>query len=332
MNSNGNGSNQNPWGDDKFDFKIKKPDFNFKLPGVSFLGLIVIAAYFGSGFFIVAPDEEAVVKRFGAVNRVVGSGPHYHLPYPTETVDKAVVTKVHRIEIGFRSGAAGGTQSLPKEALMLTGDENIVSIDLSLQYKINDIEDFLYNVNNVETTIKDAAESAIREVAGREMIDDILTIGKNRIQNETQRILQDMLDFYGAGVTIVAVQLQDVEPPQEVVAAFKDVASAREDKNRYINEAEAYQNEVIPRARGTAEAMIQQAEGYRKQKVEEANGDTSRFNQILASYSKAPAITKKRLYLETMEKVMGNNNKYIFDAGIDNLSPFMGLENIKGGK
>lgn len=329
MNSQGNGTGGNPWGDEKFDFKIKKPDI--KLPGASFIVLIIVVVYFASGFFIVAADEQAVIKRFGVVNRIISAGPHYHMPYPFETVDKAVVTQVHRIEIGFKAGARGGYQDIPKESLMLTGDENIVSIALSLQYRITDIESYLYNVNNVEVTIKDAAESAIREVAGREMIDDILTVGKGRIQNETQKILQDMLDYYKTGVTIVAVQLQDVEPPVEVVDSFKDVASAREDKNRFINEAEAYRNELIPRARGQAESMIQEAEAYRKEKVEQALGDTSRFNQILASYSKSPSVTKKRMYFDTMAEVYKGNQKYIFDDSIKNISPLLGLDAIKGG-
>lgn len=323
------GTGKSPWGDEKFDFKIKKPDM--KLPSTSFIVLILAVVYFASGFFIVAADEQAVIKRFGVVSRIVSAGPHYHLPYPFETIDKAVVTQVHRIEIGFKTGARGGSQGVPKESLMLTGDENIVSIALSLQYRITDIESYLYNVNNVELTIKEAAESAIREVAGREMIDDILTIGKGRIQNETQEILQGMLNYYKTGVSIVAVQLQDVEPPAEVVDSFKDVASAREDKNRFINEAEAYRNELIPRARGQAESMIQEAEAYRKEKVDQALGDTSRFNQILASYSKSPSVTKKRLYLETMSEVMQGSNKYIFDDNINNISPLLGLDALKGG-
>ncbi len=209
---------------------------------------------------------------------------------------------------------------------MLTGDENIVSIDLSVQYKIIDITKYLYNVHDVEGTIMDVAESAIREVAGREKIDDILTIGKNRIQTETQKEIQSILNRYGAGIQITAVQLQDVEPPQDVVNAFKDVASAREDKNRYINEAEAYQNEIIPNARAQAETMLQEAEGYRQNKVSKALGETARFESVLKSYRAAPAVTKKRLYLETMETILTGSDKKIFDSNIKNITPIMGLE------
>ncbi|WP_022850121.1 FtsH protease activity modulator HflK [Limisalsivibrio acetivorans] len=334
MSDNGGPGNNSPWGDEKLDLGKFKKDMKLpdKVPGGSFIAIILVLIYLGSGFFIVKPNEEAVVKRFGKISRVVGSGPHYHLPWPVETIDKAVVTKVHRLEIGFRTSSRGSYQGIPKEAQMLTGDENIVNIDMSLQYRITQIENFLYNVTRVETTIKDVAESTIREVAGREMIDDILTTGKNRIQNETLIRMQEILDYYKAGVDIVAVQLQDVSPPDEVVASFKDVASAREDKNRFINEAEAYQNEVIPQARGKAEAMIQEAEGYRREKVEKAIGDTSRFNNRLEAYVKSPEVTRKRMYLDTMEQVLSKTDKFIFDDQIDNLSPFLGLEKLGGAK
>jgi len=327
---NGQGG-PNAWGDDKFDLKDKLPNFNFKGPGASIITLIIVVLWLASGFFIVSPSEQAVIKRFGKVVKVVGAGPNYHLPYPIDKVDKAEVTKVHRLEIGFRSTRAGNAKSVPQESLMLTGDENIVSIDLSVQYKITDISDYLYNVNDVEGTIMDVAESSIREVAGREKIDDILTIGKNRIQVETQKEIQRILSTYGAGVTITAVQLQDVEPPKEVVDAFKDVASAREDKNRYINEAEAYQNEVIPRARAEAETMLQQAEGYQQEKVARALGETNRFEAVLKSYKAAPQVTKKRLYLETMENVLSKTDKKIFDSNITNISPVLGLDRALGG-
>lgn len=327
---NGNGG-QNPWGDEKFDLKDKLPKFNLKGPGPGVLLIVLIAVWLGSGFFIVKPSEQAVVKRFGKVMKVVGAGPNYHLPYPIETVDKAEVTKVHRLEVGFRTTSTG-IKSLPKESLMLTGDENIVSIDMSVQYKINNITKYLYDVHDVEGTLMDVAESAIREVAGREKIDDILTIGKNRIQVETQKEIQGILDSYGAGIEITAVQLQDVEPPKEVVDAFKDVASAREDKNRYINEAEAYQNEVIPKARGEAETMLQQAQAYQKERVARALGDANRFNAVLKSYKAAPTITRKRLYLETMQDILTGSSKKIFDSNIKDVSPIIGLDKaLKGG-
>lgn len=329
---NGNGG-KSPWGDERFEFKGKLPNLNLNLkaPGAGILTLVLIAAWLGSGFFIVKPSEEAVVKRFGKIVKVTGSGPNYHLPFPIETVDKAEVTKVHRIEIGFRT-TTGGVKSVPQESLMLTGDENIVSIDMSVQYKIIDITKYLYNVHDVEGTIMDVAESAIRGVAGKEKIDDILTVGKGRIQEETQKDMQGILDLYNSGIKIITVQLQDVEPPQEVSDAFKDVASAREDKNRYINEAEAYQNEIIPKARGEAETMLQQAEAYQQEKVARALGETNRFEAVLKSYKAAPAVTKKRLYLETMESILSKSDKKIFDSNIKQITPIMGLDKaITGG-
>jgi len=281
-----------------------------------------------SGFYIVKANEQAVVMRFGKIVNVVGSGPHYHLPFPIERIDKAEVTKIHRIEIGFRTTRDGNIKSIPKEALMLTGDENIVSIDLIVQYKIGDIIKYLYNVLNVEKVIKDAAESAIREIAGKEKIDDILTTGKSRIQQETQIILQDILNFYNSGIDIIAVQLQDVEPPKAVVAAFKDVASAKEDKNRFINEAEAYRNEIIPKARAEAAEMILDAEAYEVEKIERAKGETTRFLNIYESYKMAPTITKKRLYLEKMAEILKGGQIFIFDENIKNISPLMGLDGM----
>jgi membrane protease subunit HflK len=326
----GNGG-PNAWGDDKFDLKLKMPNMNFNSKGAGILPIILVLIWLGSGFFIVRPSEQAVVKRFGNIIKVVGSGPNYHLPYPIDTVDKAEVTKVHRLEIGFRSTKTG-YKAVPQESLMLTGDENIVSLNLSVQFRISDIANYLYNVHNVEDALTDVAESSIREVAGREKIDDILTTGKNRIQDETQKSIQSIMNSYRAGVEITAVQLQDVEPPQEVVDAFKDVASAREDKNRYINEAEAYQNEVIPRARGEAETMMQQAEAYQQEQVARALGEVHRFESILKSYRSAPEVTKKRLYLETMETILANSSKKIFDGKIKDITPIMGLDKaISGG-
>ncbi len=335
-------SQNNPWGDSKFEFpwKFKKKPNNsdssgdkkqnretFNIP-IWIIIVIILAGWATTGFYIVKADEQAVVKRFGKVVSVAGPGPHFHLPYPIETVDKAEVTKIHRIEIGFRPTRDGSAVDVKGEAHMLTGDENIVSVKLIVQYQIKDIVEYLYNVRNVPATIKNAAQSAIREVAGKEEIDEFLTTGKNRIQQETLDILQEMMDNYKAGIRIVAVQLLDVSPPQEVVEAFKDVASAREDKNRFINEAEAYANEIIPKARGEAETMIQQAEAYKTQKIEQATGDAARFEQILSAYKKSSNITKKRMYIEAMEKTLGKANVRVFDSNIKNVNPFIGADKI----
>lgn len=315
----------NPWGKERLEIKI--PNFKPKVPLTIFF-VIILLLWLGSGFFIVKPDEQAVVKRFGKIVKVVGAGPHFHIPYPVESIDKAEVTKIHRIEIGFRTDGNGAIKSVPKEALMLTGDENIVSIDFIVQYKIADIVKYLYQVYNVKKVIKDAAESAIREVSGKEKIDDILTTEKNRIQIETRDILQSILNFYESGIDIIAVQLQDIEPPKAVIAAFKDVASAKEDKNRFINEAEAYRNEIIPKARAEAAAMILNAEAYQTEEYQKAQGETARFLKIFSSYKFSPQITKKRLYLEKMKEILGKSEIYVFDDNIKSVTPLMGLRGL----
>ncbi len=334
----------NPWGNTRFEFPFKfgkkkkkatpvaddaVADISPRQPSgkayVAILGVLFVA-WMLTGFYIVAADEQAVVKRFGNVLDVKMPGPHYHLPFPIDSVDKAKVTQIHRIEIGYD----GNLNSIKNESLMLTGDENIVNLDLIVQYQINDVVAYLYNVADVDDTIKNAAQSAIREVAGKELIDELLTVGKNRVQTETMVILQDMMNVYKAGVRIVAVQLQDVAPPDEVSAAFKDVASAREDKNRFINEADAYANQIIPQARGEAATMLQQAEAYHAKVVEQALGDVARFNQILEEYKKAPNITRKRMYIDAMEQTLRDADIKVFDKNIDNINPFIGLNSVGG--
>lgn len=352
-------SDNNPWGSDRFEFPWnkkksggqqgpmpkqdpKKSDDSVakKLGGftkipVTVILVVIVGIWLASGFYIVAADQQAVVKRFGKIVNVTSPGPHYHLPYPIETVNKAEVTKIHRIELGYASAYAKkeNTNStfvdVKSESQMLTGDENIVNVHLIVQYQIKDIANYLYKVRDVPAAIKNATQSAIREVAGKEKIDELLTTGKNRLQQEAMDILQKMMDSYNAGVRIVAVQLLDVNPPQEVDASFKDVASAREDKNRFINEAEAYSNQIIPQARGQAETMIQEAEAYKAKIVEEATGDAARFDQILKAYKVAPSVTKKRMYIETMEKAMQETNVRVFDSNIKNLSPFITVDGAR---
>jgi len=229
------------------------------------------------------------------------------------------VTKIRKIEIGFRTAVVGPParyMPVPAEALMLTGDENIVSVWFVVQYKIKDPIAYLFNVYEPEEALKDAAEAAMREVIGKSKIDDVLTVGKAQIQIDTQKTLQAIMDLYGAGIKIERVQLQDVHPPEEVIAAFKDVASAREDKVRLINEAEAYANDIIPKAKGKAAQILNQAIAYKESKINKAQGDASRFSRIMEEYAKAKDVTKKRLYLETLEKVFRGMNKVLIDKKI----------------
>jgi membrane protease subunit HflK len=263
-----------------------------------------------SGIYIVEPDEEGVVLRFGEYNRTVPPGPHYRAPFPIESVDTPKVTQVQRVEVGFRSLAKAGGQTqvraVPEEAYTLTGDENIVNVQFSVQYKIRDAVEYLFRVTNQAAVVQSAAEAAMREVIGTSEIDSALTDGKLKIQDDATRLLQNILDRYEVGVQIIAVQLQDVHPPQDVIEAFKDVASAREDKSRIINEAEAYRNEILPRARGQAAEMLNQAQAYRMTRIRGAEGEAGRFAAVLAEYLKARDVTKKRLYFEALEDIFSS--------------------------
>ena len=274
----------------------------------------LFAIWLATGIYVVGPDEVGVVRRFGEYVRQASSGMHYHLPVPFEKVETPKVTEVKRVEVGFRSVGNGRIRDIPSESLMLTGDENIVDVQLVVQYRIKSPEDYLFEVRQPAVTIHSAAEAALRQVVGARKIDEALTTGKAVIQDSTHQLLQTILDRYQAGIHIVAAQLQDVQPPREVVDAFKDVASAKEDKNRIINQAEGYRNDVIPKTRGEGEQILEQARGYMQQRIKDAQGDSARFVQLVREYRKAPSVTEKRLYLETMESVLPGIRKYIIDS------------------
>ena len=290
------------------DQEIEIPEFNFKITPVIIAGIVL---WLLTGVYIVGPDEVGVVRTFGEFTRVTQSGLNWKFPAPIETANTPKVTEVKRIEIGFRSLKNGQYRTVEKESLMLTGDENIVDAEMIVQYKIKDPVSYLFKIVEPELTVREAAEASLRTVVGRNKIDETLTTGKFTIQEETKFQLQDILDNYESGIHVVAVQLQDVSPPKEVIGAFKDVASAKEDKNRMVNQAEGYRNDVIPKARGEAEAMIRDAEGFRDSRVKRAEGDAAKFTTILKEYNKAKSITEKRLYLETMEKVLPDVEKII---------------------
>ena len=311
------------------DQEVQIPDFNFKI--VPILG-IVFVLWLSTGVYMVGPDEVGVVRTFGEYTRVAQSGLNFHLPYPIETVNTPKVTEVKRIEIGFRTLRNGQYRTIEKESLMLTGDENIVDAEMIVQYKIKDPVEYLFNIVEPVLTVREAAEASLRTVVGRNKIDETLTTGKFTIQEETKDQLQLILDKYESGIHIVAVQLQDVSPPKEVIGSFKDVASAKEDKNRMINQAEGYRNDIIPKARGEAEAMIRDAEGFRESRIKRSEGDATKFSTILKEYRKAKNITQKRLYLETMEKVLPDIEKIIVpDKDSGNMLNLLNLTTSKGG-
>ncbi|MCD6326991.1 FtsH protease activity modulator HflK [bacterium] len=297
------------------DFQISLE--NFKLPKVR-IGWILIALFavwLLTGFFMVSPGEQGVVRRFGAYVRSADPGLRYHLPYPVETVDKVSLSEIRRLEVGYRTFKDGSTRGVPQESLMLTGDENIVDVTIIIQYRVRDAMHYLFNVRDQIETIRDATESALRQVIGRHSIDDVLTTGKQQVQQETRDELQGLLDSYGIGINVTAVQLQDVHPPRQVVHAFKDVASAKEDKNKLVNQAEAYRNDVLPKARGEAAQVVQRAEGYKQERIKRAEGDVQKFVKTLDKYRMAKDITRKRLYIETMQQALPRAKKLILTDG-----------------
>jgi membrane protease subunit HflK len=324
----GNGSGRGPTPPD-IDAIIRdiQNKINKFLPGGSKsgskpIGLILIILLFvwlASGLYRVLPDEQGVVLRFGKFIKTTQPGLNYHIPFPVETVETPKVTKVNRMDIGFRSerdsgfSSGGGVADVPQESLMLTGDENIVNIDFSVFWVIKDAGKFLFEIQDPEGTVKAAAETAMREVIAKSDIQPILTEGRAKIEVETQDIIQSILDEYNSGIQITQVQTQKADPPDQVIDAFRDVQAARADMERSKNEAEAYANDVIPRARGEAAKILQAAEAYKQKVVASAEGEASRFVSIFNEYDKAKEVTQERMYLETMEKVLADIEKVIIE-------------------
>jgi modulator of FtsH protease HflK len=293
------------------------------------IGGVIAVIWLASGSYTVGPDQRGIVLRFGKHVATTDPGFHWHWPYPVETVLRPKVTEVQRVEIGFRTidpGPPARFADVASESLMLTGDENIIDIDLVVQYRIGDPAKYLFRVRHLSDTIKSASEAALREVIGRRHIDEALTVGKLEIQEETKALLQSILNAYEAGLQVVAVQLQEVQPPRQVIDAFKDVASAREDKVRFINEADGYRSAVIPEVRGKVEMILREAEAYREEKTRRAQGETQRFLQVLEEYQRAKEITRKRLLLETLEEVLPQMDKIILEDGAGtNVLPLLPL-------
>jgi modulator of FtsH protease HflK len=308
------------------------------LPG-SFVFLIAVVlaaiAAFYAFTFRVNPDELGVVLYLGKPIRQEPPGLHYRLPYPIEEVRLPKVTRQNIIEVGMRSvgGGARGVRPVPEESLILTGDENIVDIHFVVFWRIRDAQKYLFNIQSPEVTVKDVAESAMRDVVGQSNIQPILTGARQKTEQAVQKLMQVVLDSYGAGVSIDQVQLQKVDPPAQVIDAFRDVQAARADKERLQNEAGSYANRVIPEARGEAERILQAARAYREQTVAEAIGQTARFLKVYEEYKKAPEVTRKRMYLETMERVLGGTDKIILDSkNGQGVVPFLPLDQLRKGK
>ena len=278
------------------------------------------------------PDELGVVMRFGKVDRQEPPGLHFRMPYPIEEVRLPKVTRQNIIEIGMRTrpGHPRRPRDVPEESLMLTGDENIVDVDFVVYWRIKDAQKYLFNIQNPDDTVKEVAESAMREIVGQNNIEPILTEARQKTEQAVQKLMQDVLDYYGSGIRVDQVQLQKVDPPSQVIDAFRDVQAARADKERLQNEAFAYANRIVPEARGDAERILQGAKGYQQQTVAEATGQTARFLKVYDEYKKAPDVTRKRLYLETMERVLGGADKIIIDSKADQgVVPYLPLDQLQ---
>jgi modulator of FtsH protease HflK len=301
--------------------------------GISLILLLLFALWIGSGFYRVQPDEQGVVMRFGAYSYWTPPGLHWHLPWPIETVLEPTVTRINRTEIGFRSGNgnvieagrdASGRDVLA-ESLMLTGDENIIDIDVTVFWRINDASAFLFNTANPEALVRAVAESSIREVIGRTPIQPALTQLRAQIESDVFKQTQEILDRYKAGVEITQVQLQKVDPPGAVIESFRDVQRANTDAERMRNEAETYRNDIVPRARGDAARIVAEGQGAKAAAVAQATGETQRFNSVLKAYDAAKDVTLRRMYLDTMKDILSHTQPLVVDDKLKGLVPFLPL-------
>ena len=303
----------------------------FRSLGTRGLGIIVALVLLGwglAGIYIVEPAEEGVVLRFGRYLETTGPGPHW-APYFIDSVETVNVEQIRRAEIGYRSEAGG--QSVPPESLMLTRDENIVDVQFAVLYRIKDARNYLFRVRDPDITLRQATESAIREVVGRNVMDFVLTDGRPVVAERVRELTQEILDRYETGLLVTSVNMQSAQPPDQVQDAFSDAVKAREDEERYKNEARAYAAEILPRARGDANAMLEQAEGYKQRVINEAQGDASRFTSVLTEYSKAPTVTRQRLYIDAMQNVLSNSTKVLLDVEGGNNLLYVPLDKLLTG-
>jgi len=312
------------------------PPRDFHRGGAAIAAAIVFAFWLASGIYIVNPDEQGVVLRFGAVTGTAAPGINYHLPWPIESALTPKVTREYQINIGYRLAGGGIAREVREESLSLTGDENIVDINFTIYWQIKNATAFLFNVENLGTgedlTIRTVAESAMREVVGKNKIESILTADRDAIQDEVRALMQGSLDAYGAGVTVTRVQMQKADPPAQVLAAYRDVQTARTDQDRMRNEAEAYANKIVPEARGKAARVVQQAEGYKQQAIALAEGEAQRFTAIEKQYEKAPEVTRRRIYIDTMQSILAGMNKVILqNPGTPNGTPVLPLPQLQRG-
>lgn len=314
-------------GDNEGSPKNFSPSYSIKSLGFLAGGAVVLWGL--SGFYIVDEGNHGVETRFGKYIGTTQSGLNWHLPAPVERVEIVNVKQQRFIEVGYRSGGSAQAEgSVPKEALMLTKDENYVDVRLAVQYQVKDAKEFNFNVVNPALTLKQVTESALRGVVGSSTMDFVLTQGRSEIVTLIKKEIQDVMDSYKSGIQVTSVNLQDAQPPEQVQNSFEDAIKAREDEQRLINEAEAYSNDVVPKARGAAARKIQEAEGYKEQVIAQAQGETTRFSKLLVEYVKAPDVTRKRLYIESMEAVLSETNKVLVDVKAGNNLLYLPLDKM----
>ena len=304
-------------------------NFNFNARTIILVLMAIVSLWLGSGIYKVEEGKQAVVIRFGKYHRVGMPGLNYHIPAPIEKIIIEKVDESRRIEIGYRStgrarlGGAVSARDVKGESIMLTGDENIIELNVDTTWHINDLSKYIFNLVDPKETTKAAAESAIREVIGNTTITSVLSNQKQIIADKIETLIQQMLDQYESGVAIEQVKLLRAEPPQEVIAAYRDVQTAKADKEKVINEAEAYQNDILPRARGESEKIIQEAQGYKVEVVARANGNAARFDSIYKQYTLSKDVTRTRLQIEAIESILQHSDKVIM--GGESMLPHMAV-------
>ncbi len=349
-----NGGGQNPWGQrpsggggggstpPDFDEMIRKGQERLKrlfpggggYKGFVLIGIAIVGLWLLTGFYRVQPGEQGVTLLFGKWVGTTGPGLNYFLPAPIGEVIKPNVERTNQIEVGYRGAgtvASNGSRDVPEESLMLTGDQNIIDIDYVVQWRISDAGAYLFNVRDPENTIKLASESAMREVIGKTNLEEALTVGRVRVEEQTRVLLQEIMDGYQSGIFIAEVKMQKVDPPRDVIDAFNDVQRARQDRDRSQNEALAYRNDIIPRAKGEAERQVLQARAYKDRVTKEAEGEAERFNSIYDSFLTAKDVTTRRLYLETMQEILSKSDKVIMEQGAQGsgVVPYLPLPEVQ---
>ena len=315
-NTNGSGGNQ-------------KPTNINDGPGIKILPIFIIVflIWMVTGFYIVDQGSRGVVLRFGENTEVTQPGPRWHIPYPIETAEVVNQEQVRTIEVGYRSGGGGTSQEL-RESLMLTGDENIIDLQFAVQYNLKSVQDFIFNNRAADSSVRGSAETAIREIVGKSKMDFVLYEGREEIAVKTKALMQDILDLYKTGINITSVTMQNAQPPEQVQASFDDAVKAKQDLERQKNEGQAYANDIVPKATGTASRLIAEADGYKVSVENESLGNASRFSQILAEYLRAPEVTKNRLFLEAQEQIMSSVSKVIVDQKGSNSLIYLPLDKL----